>query len=238
MNFIATNGSLPDGAGPVPSSSGQYFTPISESVTFPAGQTTESVSVPINSSATNPGLVPIQLDVTSPVRQVKGSSATVFLAGSSDAIPPSITAVQRVAGGIELTFSKPMAPATVDNIHNYAVKFSPTQKYSLEDLTGVGLIETLTASNQSIPLRRVTYDPATNSVLVVAKEQLGSLGSYKISSPASLLAKRGGPNKAHALTDLEGNPLEQSEGEPGAFSVSISKGHPYAAQPAVLSDGT
>jgi hypothetical protein len=131
-----------------------------------------------------------------------------------------------------------MAPATVNNIHNYAVKFSPTQKYSLQNLTGVGLIETLTVSNVSIPLRRATYNPSTNTVLLVATQQLGSGGTYKISSPASVLAKRGGPKKSHALADVQGNALEQGGAAPGAFSITISKGHPYAAAPPTLSGGS
>jgi len=137
-----------------------------------------------------------------------------------------------------VTFSKPMAPATVENIHNYAVKFSPTQKYSLENLTGVGLIQTLTQSNQAIPLRRAAYDPATNTVTLVPKEELGSLGSYRISNPASLLAKKGGFNNAHPLTDLQGNELDQGGSGSARFSITISKGHPYSAAQPVLSDGT
>ncbi len=50
--------------------SGQQFTPVDTSVTFPAGQATETVAIPINSSAANPGLVPVDLAVTSSTRQV------------------------------------------------------------------------------------------------------------------------------------------------------------------------
>ena len=125
VDFSATSGSTPSAATET------QFSPVNESVTFPPGQATETVAVPINPGAANPGLVPINLAVTSSVRQVKGSSTTVDLASGPDAIPPSIIGVQRVAGGIALTFSKPMDPATVQNIHNYVVKFSPTQEFSL-----------------------------------------------------------------------------------------------------------
>ena len=121
----------------------EQFTPVNQSVTFPIGQTTETVAIPINSGAPNPGLVPIQIAVTSSTRQVKGSSATVYLASSANAIPPSIIGVQRVAGGIAVTFSKPMDPARVGNIRNFVVKFSPTQNFSLENLYGIGLVQTL-----------------------------------------------------------------------------------------------
>jgi hypothetical protein len=220
-----------------PGVSGSQFTPVNESVTFPAGQSTETVAIPINSGAANPGLVPMQIAVTSSVRQVKGSSTTAYLASSANAIPPSITSVQRVAGGIAITFSKPMDPATVGNKRNYVVKFSPKNNFSLENLYGVGLVQVLDNTTVKIPLRRATYNPATDTVLLVATEQLGSQGSYQISNPASLVAKKPRPGDAHPLTDLEGNVLDEG-GKDGTFSIRIGKGKPYAAAAPALADGT
>jgi hypothetical protein len=236
VDFSATSGPG-TGIAPASDATGQQFNPVKQSVTFPAGQSTETVVVPINSGAANPGLVPIQLAVTSSARQVKGTSATVYLASSSNAIPPSIIGVQRVAGGIAVTFSKPMDPATVDNIRNYVVKFSPTQNFSLENLYGIGLVQTLDNSTKTIPLRRATYNAATNTVLLVATEQLGSKGSYKISNPASLLAKKAKPGNSHPLTDVDGNMLDQG-GTGGAFSITIGKGKPFAAAAPTLAVGT
>ena len=145
--------------------------------------------------------------------------------------------MQRVAGGIAVTFSKPMDPATVQNIHNYAVKFSPTQQFSLADLTGVGLIETLNYAKQPIALRRATYNASTNTVTLVANEQLGPNGSYTISNPTRLLAKATDRTRPTPSPIYKGNPLEEEEGG-GVFSITISKGHPYAAAAPVLSDGS
>jgi hypothetical protein len=213
------------------------FTPVNESVTFPQGVTTETVVVPINSGAPNPGTVPVHLSVTSASRKVRRSDETVYLADSVASVPPTIIGVQRVAGGIAITFSKPMDPATVQDIHNYAVKFSPSNNFNLEDLTGFGLIQTLNTAKQPIPLRRATYNASTNTVTLVATEQLGPNGSYMISNPVSLLSKAIKRGKAHPLTDLQGNPLEEEEGG-GVFSITISKGDPYAAAMPVLSDGS
>ena len=71
----------------------------------------------------------------------------------------------------------------------------------------------------------------------MATEQLGSKGSYQIKSPASLTAKKGGPHKAHPLTDLEGNVLDGG-GTGGTFKVSISKGKPYSAAAPALAMGS
>ena len=238
VDFSAAYGVLQAGSVATPEVVGQQFTPVNESVTFPAGVTTETVVVPISAGASNPGLVPVQLSVTTPSRLVRGSEETIYLATSLDAVPPSIVAVQRVKGGIAVTFSKPMDSKTVTNIHNYAIKFSPTQKFSLTSLTGVGLIQSLDNTPQSIGLRRASYDAATNTVTLVPNEQLGSEGSYTISNPSSLLAKGNRPKKAHALTDLQGNPLDEGASRAGAFSITISKGRPYAASTPVVSDGS
>jgi hypothetical protein len=236
VDFSASSG-LGGGTGGPSNIVGQQFTPVNQAVTFPAGQSTETVAVPVSSGAANPGLVPIQLALTSSVRQVKGSSTTVYLASSANAIPPSIIGVQRVAGGIAITFSKPMDPTTVANKHNYAVKFSPKQNYSLENLYGVGLVQVLDNTPAKIPLRRATYNPATNTVLLVATEQLGSKGSYQISNPASLLAKKARPSNARPLTDLDGNVLDQG-GKDGSFSITIARGKPYAAATPALAVGS
>jgi hypothetical protein len=237
VSFSATEGSLPAGTNNVDNTVGQQFTPFNDSVSFPAGVTTETVVVPLNSGVRLPELLPVQLSVTSSSRRVRGGDETIYLASSLAAVPPSIVGVARVAGGIAVTFSKPMDPTTVENIHNYAIKFSPSQNFSLVELTGVGLVQTLTNTKQSIALRRATYDDATNTVTLVPTEQLGSEGSYTLSNPASLLAKGYRPKKARALTDLQGNPLEEGASA-GVFSITINKGHPYAAATPVLSDGS
>jgi hypothetical protein len=247
VNFSATSGSV-TAISTAPDTTGQPFTPVNATVTFPAGQTTENVVVPINSQAVNSGLVPIQLTASSTLvpiqltasstgRQARGNTATLYLASSLAAIPPSITGVQRVAGGIAVTFSKPMAPATALDVHNYSVRFAPNQKFSLENLYGVGLVQALDTSKKTIPLRRATYDSATNTVTLIPNEPLGPNGSYVISNPPSLLSKKARPNNAQPLTDLEGNVLNQGGKGGGTFSVTISKGKPYAVASPVLFDG-
>jgi hypothetical protein len=215
------------------------FAAASEPVTFPAGATEVTVAVPIGYTAgLMPPLVPVDLSVSSGSRRVQGEDATIYLAKDESAVPPSIIAVQRVAGGIAVTFSQPMDPATVTDIHNYAVKFASNQQFSLEDLTGFGLVQTLSNSKAVIGLRRVTYDAATDTVTLVPNEQLGSLGSYTISNAPSLLTKRNRPHKATALTDMQGIPLQEGDSAPGVFSVRISKGHPFSAAAPELSDGS
>ena len=238
VDFTAAIGALPGSSLPAPDTPGQQFTPVNESVSFAAGQATTNVVVPINSAAPNPGLVPIALSVGAPSRLVRGSDTTVYLASSPDAVPPSITGVHVVRRGIVLAFSKPMAPASVENIRNYAVKYSPSQQFSLADLEGVGLIQTLANTSQKITLRRAIYNPATDTVTLIPKVSWPSTGGLEISSPSTLNSRRANPHKAQPLTDAQGNALSFNGIAGGAFSISISKGHPYVAAQPILSDGS
>ena len=134
LDFSATDGSLPAGSAVDNDDVGQQFTPVNESVTFPAGVTTETVVVPINSGAPNPGAgaraAQRHFCVAQGARQRRDD-----LSRDQPRCRPAIDRRRAgVAGGIAVTFSKPMDPTTVENIHNYAVKFSPSQKFSLDGL--------------------------------------------------------------------------------------------------------
>ncbi len=104
------------------------FAPFSAPVTFPAGVTSETVSIPIPAGSADSGAVLLQLSVTSPSPAVADDQApAVFIVDNPAELPPTITGVHLVdasghhASGIAITFSKPMAPATVENIHNYSI---------------------------------------------------------------------------------------------------------------------
>jgi hypothetical protein len=79
------------------------FAPVSESVTFPAGVSTQTVTVPITSSAATPGMAEIWLTTTAftssyfTVTQAEPVCAALY--SSPAAVPPSITGVHLVTQG-------------------------------------------------------------------------------------------------------------------------------------------
>jgi hypothetical protein len=238
VEFSAFPASPSSGAQTAPISAKAQFTPIDQFVTFPAGQATERVSVPIKIGAPKPDLVPIVLAVTPSKPNGPASKTTVYLVSGPDAIPPSIIGVHMKKRGIAVTFSKPMAPATVENVHNYAVEYTPSQEFNVTDLTGVGLIQRLSKTARSVALQRAQFDPSTNTVILVPKGSLPASGTYQVASPPSLGSTRSGPHKAQPLSDLQGNVLDPG-GAPvsGAFSISIRRGHPYVQNQPTLWDG-
>jgi hypothetical protein len=243
VDFSAQPGTLQGGAHAVSVVIGQAFTPVEQTVTFPAGVTTATAVVPVNPQASNPGLVPIVLAVTPAARAHPATETTVYLASGPAEVPPSITSAHLVtqdksAVGIALTFSKPMSPAAVTNIHNYAVVFTPSQQISVYQMTAIGLVNEITNGRHQIELKSARYNPSTGTVTLVPKAKLNTAGTYVIKNPANQGARRHSRNQAQPLTDLDGNAINLgTTSVVGAFKISISRGHPYFVPQPVFAQG-
>jgi hypothetical protein len=205
-----------------------FFAPFDESVTFPAGATTETVTVPIISSAVTPGPVIISLSATQPPPSsaaspvVNSSSLSVGLYGSPDAAPPTITGVQLVTHGkrasaVVLDFSKPMAPATVESIRNYQIVSRPITTDHGSFLFGIfggGVFGSETTESRSFAIAAAIYDPSTLTVTLTLKRPAKASSLYEVSSAYRL--------KGRKLTDLEGQPLGQyGRSGDGSFGVPV-----------------
>ncbi len=208
------------------------FAPFNESVTFPAGVTTETVTVPIISTAATPGPMEIWLSATTTSSSVQtvvpmdlagqlpaGPPDWVELYSSPNAVPPTITSVQllthgKLASAVVLGFSKPMAPASMENIHDYRILSRPTLiDHSTFLLLGSSNSET--TEYQSFPIAAATYDPSTSTVTLTLKRPVAASKLYQISSAY--------PLRGHELTDLQGQPLAEG-GDPtdmGKFTIGV-----------------
>jgi hypothetical protein len=151
-----------------------------------------------------------------------------------------ITSVHLVPNGLSITFSKPMAPAAVENLHNYKVVFHPSQANDpLEYNAVVGTYTQFSTPPHRVTFRGAKYDAATDTVVLLMRDTPGTQGSYRISSAASLGTRRAQANKVAPLTDTEGNPLAASGSHgSGYFALTIYSGHPYVAAQPTYSDGS
>ena len=202
---------------------GPVFAPFNESVTFPAGVSSETVTVPIISTAATP--VPATI-LLSAITTAKGVSSDVplnltvdvltanpnyvSLYSSPDAAPPTITSVQlvtqgKLASAVVLGFSKPMAPATVENIHDYRI-LSPASAIQHSSISFSGYYNSETTEYRSFAIAAATYDPSTSTVTLTLKRPVKASSLYQISS--------GYPLRGHVLTDLQGQPF-------GEFTVGV-----------------
>ena len=208
---------------------GSQFTPVNESVTFPAGQSTETVAVPINSRAANPGLVPIELAVTIVDAPGKGKH--------DDGLPGE----QRER---HPAFDHRRPASCRGHCHHFQQADGPGDGAEHPQLRGQVLAESefqprklvrgrsgpnpQYSQRRRFPFERATYNPATNTVLWSRPSSSGRKVRTRSASPASLLAKKARPSNAQS-THRPRRQCARQGGSGGTFSITISKGKPYAA---------
>jgi hypothetical protein len=208
------------------------ITPFSQTVTFERGETSQTVEVPINVQAPLPTLAPVEITVAPEARPRNQAQIMVDLASGQQFVPPTITNVHIVrkgsfGKGIAVTFSQPMSPPSVENVHNYVVKSVPLNTITLAPLastaTALQPASYLTQNNpQAVPLKAARYNPATDTVLLVPKTPLTAAKSFIVKSPATLGSLHSGPKVAQPLADANGNVLNPLNFPEGSFTITIS----------------
>lgn len=192
----------PFGSG-TPGAPTSVFAPFHKSVTFPAGASAETVTVPIISSATAavPTVINLSAAPTPGSKVYPGFGGFVSLHSGPDTSPPEITGVQlvtqgKLASAVVLSFNKPMAQATVENIHNYRILSRPKWTSHPGFLFWGG---STTTEIQSFPIAAAKYDTSASTVTLTLKRPTRASSLYEVSSAF--------PLNGHELTDMNGLPL-------------------------------
>jgi hypothetical protein len=228
---------------PLPASAADTFTPVSEALTFPAGAASQTVRVPINTGAANPDSVPIQLTVSGSNGQEVAGTTVNLVPGSPGTLAPPLPVItsahlavqRRTVTSIVLTFSQPMAPATVENVDDYYVTTFTTHQSLAQKAAGAfdTITQTWTFQNTDsetsarIRLMAAQYDPTTNTVTLIPRKPLSASMLYEIS------------NAQQFLTDQQGNAIAGSGG-PGLFAFTLKGARVLnwpAPQPVSISGG-
>jgi hypothetical protein len=230
---IELSAALAAPSGGASTAASPIFAPFNASVTFPAGASTETVSVPVISSLATYVPVTISLTAASTPSSLAAESS-MLLYSSPDAVPPTITSVQpvtegKLASAIVLGFNKPMVPSTVENIHNYRILSPPMTTdhsggftFSFSD--GPGTYESTTTQYQSFPIAAATYDPSTSTVTLKLKRPVKASSLYEISGAY--------PARGHALIDLAGQQLTNLAEYPPIFTRRVAA-FTFAVHPAL-----
>ena len=181
VNFSASLGSTSQSGlpAPLPASASDTFSPVNLSVTFPANVTTETVHIPINSGAANPGSVPVQLSATSSTPNVDSATWMFFLVSGPSALPPTPLTITnyhfnmngKKISNLAITFSQPMSRASVENVHNYLLN------------SGHSAISRKTVAHGSIAVKSAQFDPVTNTVTLIPGKRLKASGNYTVEIP-------------------------------------------------------
>ena len=209
---------------------GQHYTPIREVVTFAEGEEARTVAVPLIAGAAGPGerVLPIYVTPASP--GVSGAHGTLKLVDRVDVTPPSIVASRLVSprdgGGIELTFSEPMDPASVENPASYAVSENSHRPNTL-DLASFLLSGSVEDHSSKVKITSATYDTAARTVTLGTARPLKAEAQYSVTTPGPRRSGRGRsapPIMAAKLTDVSGNPLNGGIGNYLASIDGVGRG--------------
>lgn len=205
---------------------------VNQSVTFAPGQKEVSLSVPIIAGAPNANEVDAELALTPinpPANLQNLGPLDVKIMANDALIPPTIVGAQRTSKGIELTFSKPMNPASVTQVQNYLLHGTAVHTTNTNDVLAAvflgqwGGLGNHTYSGR-IRIRSASYDPGTQTVTLVPARPIDhSTALVVLPGIQTKTPKR--PRKhtpqPQPLTDVQGNPINGDRG-PNAFWVPVS----------------
>ena len=191
-----------------------FFAPVHETVTFPAGASAETITVPIVFSeiATTPAIISLRADPTPGSMVIAADhafpvySAQVQLSGGPMVSPPTITGSRlvtdgRLASAVVIGFNKPMARSTVEDVGNYRILSRATRTSRSGFLFQKG--STSTEIN-SFPIASANYDSSTSTVTLTLKRPALASSLYEVSSAF--------PLQGHELTDTEGRAIANEHG--------------------------
>ena len=195
--------------------------PIDGAYQFEPGQTSLTIPLRLNPNYVPPG--EIHLSVFAVQRGRMGPYASgnsgdaLFIVTSPDRVRPEIVSSGHSPQAITLTFSKPMDPATVEDINNYQVTGDgPLEPSNAWTKAGRGRrepwVQVMAPSRIRVTLESAAYDPATLTVTLTPTEPLTLSGysvfphSSDIPHPSGLREYLPAPG-VKPLTDLQGNTL-------------------------------
>ena len=185
------------------------YQPVTETITFPPGVTSEPVTIPIVAGAANPGMLSFEVTATQvgvkPQAYGSGQATeVVFLAQIINSNVPRVVGAHPVLSGRRVSdflvqFSSPMDPASVQNINAYFVRDTTFHTHSGGLFGGLANLYPDGGSPSSSPvvLKTATYNPSTNIVDLHLATSVDARDAYQISrnsaTGATLLTAAGVP---------------------------------------------
>ncbi len=167
LGAVTVNYATADGTGVA----GTNYTAVSGTLTFAAGQLSQTINVPILDDGVVNGNKTVNLALSSPgggASLGSPSTATLILTeGDFDVTGPQVTNVQPVGAGrlsgVTITFSEPLDPARATNPANFAL-YGPTKAGGLAP----------------VAILPPTYDASTNTVTITAAQPLALNTNYRL----------------------------------------------------------
>jgi hypothetical protein len=194
---------------------GVDYTPVQQTITLTPNTSSDPMSadpmvtvrVPILPGSPSMGTRVLPVTLSPTPGNPQGQTEYIVITHGGDTTPPTVLNAQALTLGgkvvaFSIQFSKPMDPATVANLANYA---AAAPKSALE--AGASLMGTSSSVSysKSIPLKSVVYDATSNTAYLIPvsptkpNNRIRRPFEFQVGSPA--------PTTFSNLRDTSGNPI-------------------------------
>jgi len=197
---------------------GVDYTPGNQTVSFAAGQGSETVQIPVLPGNPSEGTRVVEIDLSPAPGSQPTSAAFLIITHNADTTPPRVIATKMLTRGpyvtgFVITFSKDMAPGPVQDVSNYAI----ADPRSVRPVKGLQW----TIATRQIALKSAIYNPTAHSVTLKTSGKVRTFPFFSIvDTPLydvmNIVGQKTPPTAAQLLTkispitDTTGNPLDGS----------------------------
>jgi len=194
---------------------GVDYTPVSRTVSFAAGQSTQTVQIPVLPGSPSEGTRTLEIDLSTAAGSAPTTAALVVITHNADTTPPTVIGAKALTRGpyvtgFVITFSKDMAPGPIQDVDNYAID----DPRSIRPVKG----KEWTVATRLIPLKSAVYDSSTHSVTLATAGKVKKFPVFTImdtwlANELNLVGQKTPPTAAQLLpqlgpfSDTTGNPL-------------------------------
>ncbi len=185
---VLTNGRRIPPAYPL-ATAGVQYQPINQTVTFPPGVMSQTITIPIVDGAPNPGRVLFDVTAMSVnsagLETTPAVTTTVTLANDTNATLPEIIGSHLVKHakkvvGIAIRFNQPMDMASVQNVRAYTLTDITNHQQPLPGVFGLLFPAGKNTAKTMVPIKKVVYDPSMNQVILYTRKNLSARDEYRI----------------------------------------------------------
>jgi hypothetical protein len=213
---------------------GVDYVPGGQTVSFSAGQSSDTIQLPLLPGSPSEGTRVVELELSTAPGGQPFAAAYLDITHNSDTTPPTVIATKALTKGPEvtafvITFSKAMAPGPIQNVNDYAIE----DPRSIRPIRGAEW----SVATRLLPLKSAAYDPTSHSVTLTLQKptrkypyfMIMDRQSFDMTNDAVAIAQE----KTHSspspllpqispITDTTGNPLDSTHsGTPDGSLVAI-----------------
>jgi hypothetical protein len=209
---------------------GLDYTPGGQTVNFSAGQSSATVQLPVLAGSSSEGTRTVELELSTAPGSAPFAAAYLDITHNSDTTPPTVVATKAITKGPDvtafvITFSKDMAPGTVQDVNNYAIGNPHTLHIVISAQWAI--------TTRTLTIKSAVYDPTSHSVTLKLQKGVRKFPYFTIMDRQSFDLM----NQAVQSTE-QNNQTSQSPLLPPISAITDSTGNPLDSTHSGTPDGS